>query len=137
MAFNAIDAVEIKPTWGTFRMVRHALGATGFGLNQIDFPPDKIGSEHDEAQSGQEEIYYTISGSGTLTIDGEEVEMRPGRYIHVSPDARRRPTAGPEGYRSSASAASRGRKRALGTARRVAPAPHAFQVKLVCPSSFP
>jgi len=97
MAFKAIDADEIKPTWGTFRMVRHALGATGFGLNQIDFAPDKIGSEHDEAQSGQEEIYYTISGSGTLTIDGEEVEMRPGRYILVSPDARRRPTAGPKG----------------------------------------
>jgi quercetin dioxygenase-like cupin family protein len=97
MAFKAIDANEIQPTWGTFRMVRHELGATAFGLNQIDFPPDKVGSEHDESESGQEEIYYTISGSGTLTIDGEDVEMLPGRYILVSPDARRRPTAGPDG----------------------------------------
>jgi len=97
MAYKALDAADIKPTWGTFKMVRHELGGTAFGLNQIDFPPEKVGSEHDEAQSGQEEIYYTLAGSGTLTIDGEEVEMRPGRYILVSPDARRRPTAGPDG----------------------------------------
>jgi quercetin dioxygenase-like cupin family protein len=97
MAFKALDADEIKPTWGTFRMVRHELGATAFGLNQVDFPPDKVGSEHDEAESGQEEIYYTLAGAGTLTVDGEDVEMRPGRYILVSPDARRRPTAGLQG----------------------------------------
>jgi quercetin dioxygenase-like cupin family protein len=97
MTYRAIDARDIKPTWGTFRMVRHELGGTAFGLNQIDFPPGKVGGEHDEAQSGQEEIYYCLSGSGTLAIDGEEVEMRPGRYILVSPDAKRRPTAGDDG----------------------------------------
>jgi len=32
-----------------------------------------------------------------LTIDGQEVAMQPGRYILVSPDAKRRPTAGPDG----------------------------------------
>lgn len=97
MAYKALDANEIELTWGTFRMVRHALGGTAFGLNQIDFPPGKVGPEHDELESGQEEIYYTLAGSGTLTIDGDPVEMRPGRYILVSPEARRAPEAGPEG----------------------------------------
>ncbi len=59
--------------------------------------PARSGPEHDELQSGQEEIYYCISGSGTLTIDGDPVEMRPGRYILVSPDAKRHPEAGPDG----------------------------------------
>jgi quercetin dioxygenase-like cupin family protein len=97
MGYTALDAEEIPTTWGTFRMVRHHLGGTAFGLNQIDFPPGHQGPEHDEAESQQEEVYYCISGSGTLTIDGEDVEMRPGRYVLVSPDARRRPAAGPEG----------------------------------------
>jgi quercetin dioxygenase-like cupin family protein len=97
MAYTALDAADIPLTWGTFRMVRHALGGTAFGLNQIDFPPGKVGPEHDELQTGQEEIYYTLSGSGTLTIDGEPVEMRPGRYILVPPGARRNPEAGPDG----------------------------------------
>ena len=64
MSYKALDADEIKLTWGTFRMVRHELGGTAFGLNQIDFPPFKVGPEHDELQSGQEEIYYCIAGSG-------------------------------------------------------------------------
>ncbi len=88
-------------------MVRHELGGTAFGLNQIDFPPFKVGPEHDELQSGQEEIYYCVSGSGTLTVDGEPVEMHPGLYILVSADASdiRRPVR--PGCRSSASAACR------------------------------
>ncbi len=97
MSYKALDAEEIKLTWGTFRMVRHELGATAFGLNQIDFPAFKVGPEHDEVQSGQEEVYYCVSGSGSLTIDGDEVEMRPGRYILVSPDAKRHPAAGEYG----------------------------------------
>lgn len=97
MAHTFVDASEMEPRWGTFRMIRHHLGATAFGLNQIDFPPDKEGPEHDEVQSGQEEIYYCISGGGELTVDGDRVEMRPGRYILVSPDAKRRPRSGPDG----------------------------------------
>ena len=57
MSYKALDAEEIKLTWGTFRMVRHELCATAFGLNQIDFPACKVGPEHDEVQSGQEEVY--------------------------------------------------------------------------------
>ena len=53
---------------------------------------DKVGSEHDESQSGQEEIYLCLAGSGTLEIDGETVEMKPGRYILVSPESKRRST---------------------------------------------
>ena len=34
---------------------------------------------------------------GTLEVDGETVEMRPGRYVLVSPSSRRRPAAGPDG----------------------------------------
>ena len=49
MAYKYVDAADVKPTWGTFRMIRHELGGTAFGLNQIDFPPGKVGSEHDEA----------------------------------------------------------------------------------------
>jgi quercetin dioxygenase-like cupin family protein len=97
MSHSYVDAEAIPHVWGTFRFVRHHLGATAFGLNQIDFPPGKVGSEHDEAESGQEEVYLCLSGSGTLTIDGDEVELVPGRYVLVSPDARRRPAAGPDG----------------------------------------
>jgi quercetin dioxygenase-like cupin family protein len=97
MAYAVVDVQEIPTTWGTFKFVRHHLGATAFGLSQIDFPPDKVGSEHDELESGQEEVYLTLAGSGTLEVDGETLEMRPGRYVLVAPESKRRPTAGPDG----------------------------------------
>ena len=97
MSYTFVDVDEIPYTWGTFRFVRHRLGATAFGITQIDFPPGKIGSEHDETESGQEEIYLCLSGSGTLSIDGSDVEMKPGRYVLVSAEAKRRPAAGADG----------------------------------------
>ena len=97
MGYNVVDVEDVPTLWETFKPVRHHLGATAFGFTQIDFPPDKVGSEHDEAGSGQEEVYLTLSGSGTLVIDGDVVEMRPGRYVLVEPAARRRPAAGPDG----------------------------------------
>ena len=97
MGYAVADVEEIPYTWGTFKFVRHHLGATAFGFAQIDFPPDKVGSEHDETESGQEEVYVMLSGSGTLDVDGETIEMRPGRYVLVPPESTRRPTAGPGG----------------------------------------
>ena len=97
MAYSVVDVEDVPYTWGTFKFVRHHIGATAFGFAQIDFPADKVVSEHDESESGQEEVYLTLSGSGTLEVDGDAVEMRPGRYVLVSPSSRRRPAAGPDG----------------------------------------
>ena len=97
MGHSVVDVDEIPYTWGTFKFVRHHLGVTAFGFAQIDFPPGKVGSEHDETGSGQEEVYLALAGSGSLEVDGETVEMKPGRYVLVPPQAKRRPTAGPEG----------------------------------------
>ncbi|MFN8224063.1 MAG: cupin domain-containing protein [Gaiellales bacterium] len=97
MGFTAVDVADIPTVWGSFKFVRHALGATAFGISQIDFPPGKVGAEHDEATSRQEEVYFALAGSGTLEVDGETVELKPGRYVLVPPDAKRRPTAGPDG----------------------------------------
>ena len=97
MAYKYVDAADVKPTWGTFRMIRHELGGTAFGLNQIDFPPDKVGSEHDETASQQEEVLVVIAGSGTLRIDGAELDLRPGRFVRIDPESTRVPVAGPDG----------------------------------------
>lgn len=58
MSFSFVDVETIPPTWETFRFVRHALGAIAVGFAQIDFPPAKVGAEHDERESGQEEVYF-------------------------------------------------------------------------------
>ena len=97
MGYALVDVEDVPYRWGTFKFVRQHLGATAFGFTQIDFPPDKVGAEHDEIASGQEEVYLTLQGGGTLEVDGETLEMRPGRYVLVPPTSRRRPAAGSRG----------------------------------------
>jgi mannose-6-phosphate isomerase-like protein (cupin superfamily) len=66
-------------------------------MNQVDLPPNGAGREHDHAESGQEEVYLVLAGGGVMVVDGEEVELRPGRYVFVAPESVRQPFAGPTG----------------------------------------
>ena len=98
MPYAIVDAEEVEPSYGgVFKEVRRRLGLRAFGINQVDLPPAAEGREHDHVESGQEEVYLVLAGSGTMTIDGEEVELRPGRYVFVAAASVRKPVAGPDG----------------------------------------
>ena len=99
MAFDVIDLDELtgEGPGGMVRKTRRALGAQAFGFNFFTFPPNTGGREHDHAEAGHEEVYFVVRGSGAMRIDGEEVELKPGRFIRVDPAAVRKPTSGEEG----------------------------------------
>ncbi|HVU79192.1 MAG TPA: hypothetical protein VHC67_16565, partial [Gaiellaceae bacterium] len=73
--------------------VREHLGLRAFGVNA--FTPGKDGTligEHDEAGTGQEELYIVVEGHATFEIDGETVDAPAGTYVFVQPEARRKAT---------------------------------------------
>jgi hypothetical protein len=73
--------------------VREHLGIHAFGINA--FTPGEDGtliSEHDEAGSGQEELYIVVDGKATFEIDGDTVDAPAGTYVFVRPNARRKAT---------------------------------------------
>jgi quercetin dioxygenase-like cupin family protein len=73
--------------------VREKLGIQAFGVNA--FTPAEDGtliSEHDEAGSGQEELYIVVDGRATFEVDGETVDAPPGTLVFVAPEARRKAT---------------------------------------------
>ena len=80
-----VSDLEAEGPGGMVRKVRRAVGAKAFGFNYFIFPPNQEGHEHDHADSNQEEVYFVVKGSGTMRIDGEEVELRPGRFVRVDP----------------------------------------------------
>jgi quercetin dioxygenase-like cupin family protein len=82
---------------GRRKLVARELDARAVRLNQFDSQPHQEGKEHDERESGQEEIYFALRGSGVLRIDGEELPLEPGRYVLVEPEATRQVVAGPDG----------------------------------------
>ena len=83
-------------TGGAVRFVRRELGVTAFGINHFTLPAGATGREHDEIDTGQEEVIVVLAGSGTLRVDGNELLLRPGlRPARSGVDARTR--AGPDG----------------------------------------
>jgi mannose-6-phosphate isomerase-like protein (cupin superfamily) len=92
-----VDSLEGEGPGGMVRKTRRATGARAFGFNYFTIPPGVVGREHDHADGNLEEVYFVVKGGGTMRIDGEEVELRPGRFIRVDPESTRVPTAGDDG----------------------------------------
>jgi mannose-6-phosphate isomerase-like protein (cupin superfamily) len=99
MSYTVVDAADVpgEGPGGAVRFLRRRLGATAFGINQFDLPPGAAGLQHDEVETGQEEIYVVLRGSGVMRLAGDELELRPDRYVRVEPSVVRQPVAGPEG----------------------------------------
>ena len=73
--------------------VREQLGLSSFGLNAFTPTEDNLLiNEHDEAGSGQEELYIVLDGNATFEIDGETVDAPAGTFVSVAPAARRKAT---------------------------------------------
>jgi quercetin dioxygenase-like cupin family protein len=89
--------VETSSFEGRRKTIARALEARAVKLNQFDSEPDQAGKEHDERESGQEEIYIPLRGSGVLHVGGDEVALEPGKYVLVEPEVTRQVVAGPEG----------------------------------------
>jgi quercetin dioxygenase-like cupin family protein len=89
--------IDVKDFEGRRTPVAQALEALALRANQFDSPPGHEGHDHDELKSGQEELFVPLGGKGHMRIDGETVELEPGRYVLVQPSSRRQVVAGAEG----------------------------------------
>jgi hypothetical protein len=93
-----------EPNWKVARLddierrgrdipVREHLGIRAFGINA--FAPGEDGTlvnEHDEAGSGQEELYIVLDGAVRFEVEGEPVDAQPGTLLFIGPEARRKAT---------------------------------------------
>jgi hypothetical protein len=97
---RAID--DLPEIWDGFaKLVRQGLDITGFGAQIMDLPPDYSTKSHDESETGQEELYLGLRGSGAVVIEdsGERLPLDPEHVARVSPGVGRTLTSGPEGLR--------------------------------------
>jgi mannose-6-phosphate isomerase-like protein (cupin superfamily) len=85
---------------GGFVKARAELGVSAFGMQVIQLPPNFTDyPEHDHAESGQEEVFLAIGGSGWIDIEGERVDVDGDTLVRVGPDVKRKVYSGPEGLR--------------------------------------
>jgi len=104
----SVDGIEPSGPGNAVRFVRRELGVLAFGINWFELPPGTAGREHDELESGQEEVAVVVDGGGHWAVDGDEVPVRRGTFLRFDPECRRLPVAGPEGLTFISIGARRG-----------------------------
>ncbi len=116
MGYSIVDvtALEGAGPGAAVRFVRRELGCEAFGINWFELAPDTAGREHDEVDSGQEEVNVIVRGSGTYIVDGDHVAVHPGMFLRFDPAVTRQLVAGPEGVTMIAVGARRGAYEARG-----------------------
>jgi quercetin dioxygenase-like cupin family protein len=73
----------------TWRLARKALGTSAFGFNLVEIEPGGQIPEHDEAGSGQVELYVILEGEATLCVAGEDHPAPAGTFASIEPPASR------------------------------------------------
>ena len=73
----------------TWKLARKALGTSAFGFNLVEIAPGGEIPEHDEAESGQVELYVILEGEAVLRIEGEDHPAPAGTFASIEPPASR------------------------------------------------
>ena len=98
--YSAKSVDELPTLWDGFaKLVRPGLDITAFGANIMDLPPDYSTKSHDEGDSGQQELYVALRGSGSVDIGDERLPLDADHLVKVDAGTPRVLSSGPEGLR--------------------------------------
>jgi hypothetical protein len=99
MGYSVVNVEQIDGAGpgGAVRFVRREIDLEAFGINWFELPPNTPGHEHNEADSGQEEVNVVVAGSGHWRVEGDEVPASVGTFLRFDPETIRQPIAGPDG----------------------------------------
>jgi mannose-6-phosphate isomerase-like protein (cupin superfamily) len=98
--YSAKSIDELPTLWDGFaKLVRAGLEITAFGANIMDLPPDYSTKSHDESESGQQELYVALRGSGSVEIDGVALPLDPDHFVRVDAGTSRVLSSRSEGLR--------------------------------------
>jgi quercetin dioxygenase-like cupin family protein len=103
-----VDDIEGAGPGGAVHFVRRELGVEAFGINWFEIPPNTEGREHDESETGQEEVNVIVRGSGVYRVEGIDIQVREGSFLRFDPGTTRVPIAGPDGMTMIGIGARRG-----------------------------
>ena len=85
---------------GAFKLLRHSLGLSAFGLQILEMPPSADGYPvHDHGEDGQEECLIVLEGSADLITGEETNRIEPGVYARVASGQERKIVPGEQGVK--------------------------------------
>ena len=72
-----------------WRLARKGLEETAFGFNFVTVGPGGQIPEHDETESGQNEVFMILEGDAIFRIEGEDHPAPAGTIARMSPEVTR------------------------------------------------
>ena len=93
MGYDTASTTDIESLvpdeWGGMWLFRGPLDTTGLGVSILELEPGGKGKEHDETESGQEEVYLVVEGTADVDLTDETVTLEAGGAIRLDPAERR------------------------------------------------
>lgn len=89
MGYSKENYAEVDPLAPGMHFLRDALDCERLGLTVVEGDEEWSGMEHDHEEGSHEEVYLLVEGSGSITVDGEDVALDPGDAVRVSPSSTR------------------------------------------------
>lgn len=86
-----LSRMEVDRTDPDVKPVGYELRPSAMRPNYWVYEAGESNNRHKQRE--QEELYYVVSGEGTMEIDGEVIDLTPGDVVVVKPDAWRQVTA--------------------------------------------
>jgi uncharacterized cupin superfamily protein len=84
-AVRLSDHPVVTGTYGRWQPLNEALGVSGFGVNAVVLDPgDDVDMTHDEADTGQQEVYIVVTGHASFVVDGETVDAPAGTVVSAA-----------------------------------------------------
>jgi uncharacterized cupin superfamily protein len=92
---NINNVPPFKASWSKgWHSIRHHFGITGFGVNAATRAKgESITPEHDEVETGQQELFIVIDGKAEFILDGKKTTLSKGDMIAIEPEVKRQATA--------------------------------------------
>jgi uncharacterized cupin superfamily protein len=91
---------DLPMLWDGFAtLVGTGLDITAFGVNIMQLPPDYETTAHDEAETGQQELYVALAGFGAVVVGEERHPLDAGHVVAVDAGTDRVLASGSDGLR--------------------------------------
>jgi mannose-6-phosphate isomerase-like protein (cupin superfamily) len=88
MTYTKTNYADVESKAG-LHFLREPLACEQLGVSVIDVEDGRDGPVHDHADTGQEEVYVLIEGSGILRFEDNEIPLEPGDAVRVTPEVTR------------------------------------------------
>jgi hypothetical protein len=98
--WKVTNIADIEQRSGGWIPIRDHFGGTAFGINAYiaQHEGDNVIGDHNESDTGHEELYLVLNGHVTFTVAGDEIDAPAGTLVFVrDPGAQRKGVASEAG----------------------------------------